>query len=164
MKYEAVYTHKGSIDVFKSQIKAELVTIDKSRSPVKRLELIVDTGAFVTLINKGKAEENGYKIIEERGLKISGFTEKGLLCDLRLIPVAVFCGFRIENAIIATPHHNDIAVTEVLGMNILENFSFGFDFEKSEIYLAARKSFISQKPRYACGDISNFQEVKDESR
>ncbi|MDR2168281.1 MAG: hypothetical protein LBE35_10620 [Clostridiales bacterium] len=158
MRIESIYTHRDSIRLASGQIFARLVSVDGSRKPAKTLLLIVDTGAFITVINKEKAEESGYKIIEERGLNIRGFSEKGLVCDLRVIPEAVFCGFRIKDVLVATPHDDGVKVSEVLGMNILENFSFGFDLNESEIYLSARGDFISQKPHYSCGDISIFEE------
>jgi hypothetical protein len=73
--------------------------------------------------------------------------------------MAVFCGFRIENVVVATPHHDGVAVTEVLGMNILENFDFGLSLAKSEIYLSPEADFASQKPKYSCGGISIFREM-----
>ncbi|MDR2167492.1 MAG: hypothetical protein LBE35_06565, partial [Clostridiales bacterium] len=76
----------------------------------------------------------------------------------RIIPVAVFCGFRIRDVIVATPHDDGVRITEVLGMNILENFDFGFSLSKSEIYLSINRGFASQKPKYSCGSISIFRE------
>jgi len=71
----------------------------------------------------------------------------------------VFCGFLINDVLIATPHDDRVPVAEVLGMNILENFSFGLDFTKEEIYMNMRDYFLSQKPKYQCGNISVFQEI-----
>ncbi|MCL2169940.1 MAG: hypothetical protein FWB74_07940 [Defluviitaleaceae bacterium] len=56
--------------------------------------------------------------------------------------------------IIATPVDDGVRVSEVLGMNILENFDFGFGLSSREIFLAKRGDFISDKPRYKSGDIN----------
>jgi len=131
-----------------------LTTIDDSRTPVKTIDLLLDTGAFITLITKERAKKNGYKITEEKGCKIAGFSEKGLLCDLRIVPNAIFCGFVIKDVIFATPHEDNITITEVLGMNILENFDFGLNFSKEKIYANIREKFVSQKAKYQSGAVS----------
>jgi len=152
------YTHKDGIEVLENVIRVSLMTIDSSRIPAKELSLMFDTGAFITLIRKDRAELNGYKILEEKGCIISGFSEKGLICDLRKIPSAVFCGHRIDDVIIATPHDDGVLVSEVLGMNILENFMFGMDLDSREIYTKKRATFTSLKPKYQSGSVSLFRE------
>ncbi|MCL2387720.1 MAG: retroviral-like aspartic protease family protein [Defluviitaleaceae bacterium] len=150
--------HTGFFDFVDNRMVIDLHSIDSSdrKEPVKFLNLIIDTGAFMTLIRKGTAERNGYPIISERGCIISGFSEKGLVCDLRQIPSVVFCGYSIRDVIIATPHADKVKVSEVLGMNILENFDFGFNLTKQEIYLNKRGPFESIKPRYKSGEVSLF--------
>ena len=153
------YSHKDKIEIVGNKAYVTLVTIDNTRNPAKTLRLLVDTGAFIALISKKLANDNGYKIHQQKGCIISGFSEKGLVCDLRKIPSVVFCGFRIDDVLIATPHYDDISVTDVLGMNILENFSMGMDFAKEEIYLNARGEFTSQKPKYQSGNVSLFEDI-----
>jgi predicted aspartyl protease len=155
--FSTVYTHTEDIKVTSNKIYVDLITVDDSRIPIKRLNLVLDTGAFMTLISKKKADRYGYKIIEKEVCSISGFSEKGLVCDLRKVPSAVFCNYRIEDVMIATPH-NDIPVVEVLGMNILENFNLGFDFADEKIFARKRGGFTSQKPKYQCGEVSIFRE------
>lgn len=130
-----------------------LYTIDKSRTPVKRLDLILDTGAFITVLRKDRAELNNYPIVKEKGCIIAGFSEKGLVCDLRLIDKVVFCGFEINNVIVATPHDNHISVSEVLGMNVLENFKLTLDFDKGRLESSLRGQFESKKPKYQSGEV-----------
>ena len=141
-----------------NKILVSLMTIDDSRVPVRQLSLLFDTGAFITLIRKDRAEINGYKIFEENACLISGVSEKGLSCDLRKIPSVVFCGHRIDDVIIATPHDEDVLVSEVVGMNILENFNIGLDLDKQEIYTTKRDSFTSLKPKYRSGNVSLLHE------
>jgi len=158
MATEIIYSHKEEVKILENKIIIPFVTIDDSRVPVKKFPLLFDTGAFITLVRKDRAERNNYKIIEENGCIISGFSEKGLVCDLRKIPTVVFCGFRMDDVLVATPHDDGVPVTEVLGMNILENFSIGLDFAMAEIYVNIRRGFVSQKPRYQCGSVSLFQD------
>ncbi|MCL2199458.1 MAG: hypothetical protein FWB80_11085 [Defluviitaleaceae bacterium] len=157
MKTNIGYTHKDAIRITENKIEVSLITINNGKTPVKSHDLLLDTGAFLTILNKRAAELNGYEIYKEKACTISGFSEKGLLCDLRKIPIAFFCNHKIEDVIIATPHEN-IQVTEVLGMNILENFTFGLDFSAKEIFTKIRADFASQKPRYKCGAVSILTE------
>ena len=158
MTTEIIYTHKGKIEVSESRIRIDLVTIDDTNTPAKKSTLLFDTGAFITVIRKERAHTSGYKIIAEKACIISGFSEKGLVCDLRKIPTAVFCGFRLDDILVATPHDDGVRVSEVLGMNIIENFDFGVSLSKKEIYLNVRHDLISQKPRYQVGKVSLFCE------
>jgi len=159
MPTEIAYTHKGEIQFSESKIFVSFVTLDTSDVPMKMFSLLLDTGAFITLIRKDRADQNGYQVFQENGCIIAGFSEKGLVCDLRKIPAVIFCGFRIDDVLVAAPHDDGISITEVLGMNILENFSFGLDFAKEEIYLNVRSEFESQKPKYRCGNVSHVQDT-----
>jgi hypothetical protein len=140
---------------------AEIQSIDyKNRQrPVSRHDLLIETGAFITMLNKSTAEENCYPITEAKGSAISGFSQQGLLCDLRTIPIMLFCGFTIKDVIVATPHCDNVTVSEVLGMNVLENFDIGLEQTNGEIYLNKRASFVSEKPKYKSGAVSLLAEA-----
>ena len=157
MPIEISYSNKDKIKVERNIIMATFTSINSTRSPVDSFPLLLDTGAFITLIGKDRANLYGYAVFEEKGCIISGFSEKGLICDLRKIPTVIFCGFRIDDVLIATPHYDDVRVTEVLGMNILENFIFGIDIANEEIYMNTRQTFVSQKPKYKSGYVSLIQ-------
>ncbi|MCL2225940.1 MAG: hypothetical protein FWB96_13310 [Defluviitaleaceae bacterium] len=156
-EFSITYTHRESVEIEGSQIHVRLITIDNSRIPAKSLRLVLDTGAFISIINKDIADLNGYKIFAEKACVIAGFSEKGLICDLRKIPSAIFCNHRIEDVIIATPHDR-IPVTEVLGTNILENFHLGIDFADEKIFTRKRGKFTSEKPKYQSGNVTIFNE------
>jgi hypothetical protein len=151
----------GTFDIEENRMIIEVQSVDyKNRKlPVVQHDLLIDTGAFLTMVNKSTADENNYPIITPKGCAISGFSQQGLLCDLRKIPILIFCGFTIKDVIIATPHHDNVTVSEVLGMNVLENFDIGLNQSLCEIYLNKRASFISEKPRYQSGEISLLGEV-----
>lgn len=164
MKFNIDYSHKDKIHVIGNKAHVSIVTIDDSRNPAKWIPLIFDTGAFITIINKDFANANGYQVYQPKACIIAGFSEKGMVCDLRKIPTVVFCGFRINNVLIATPHEDDVPVADVLGMNIIENFNVGLNFTEEEIYISIRDNFISQKPKYRCGDVSVFNDVTEKGR
>ena len=151
---EVIYENSEGINIENGKVVVRLASIHETRAPVRNFELLLDTGAIITLLNKERADGYGYKIVKEKGCELSGFSEKGLLCDFRVIPTIVFCGFKIKDVHVATPHFNGVQVTEVLGMNLLENFDFGVSLTKEELFLNARRGFESQKPRYKCGEVS----------
>ena len=121
--------------------------------------MLIDTGAFITMMNKKTASRRGYPIIDVKGCAISGFSQQGLLCDLRKIQLVVFCGYTIKNVIVATPHYDNVEVSEVLGMNVLENFNFAVSLDNKEIFLNKRNTFVSEKPKYTSGEIGFFSEI-----
>ncbi|MCL2169351.1 MAG: retroviral-like aspartic protease family protein [Defluviitaleaceae bacterium] len=156
------YSHEGDFELIENKLVAVLGSINASERnrPVQELPLIVDTGAFITLINKDTAENHGYKIDNNKTIIITGFSEKGMICDLRKIPALVFCGFVIQDVLIATPQSHEVKVPEVLGMNILENFNFAFDMDEHLIYLNKRGEFVSDKPHYKSGEVVLLEEDK----
>jgi len=158
--YSINYSHKGSFDVIENKMIINIQSVDyqNRKQPVTEVDLLIDTGAFITMLNKKTADANGYPIITVQGCAVSGFSQQGLLCDLRKIPVMIFCGFTINDVLIATPHDGNVTVSEVLGMNVLENFDIGFEQTKREIYLNKRTFFVSEKPKYKCGEVSLFIE------
>ena len=82
-------------------------------------------------------------------------TDIGLICDLRRVSFAIFYDYFIEDVIIATPSDDDVIIAEVIGMNVLEKFQIGFDFDNDKIYLnksESKKSHIN--PDFMCGAIS----------
>ena len=154
------YSHQDIFILIENKIYIEVKSVDanKTKNPINYLNLQLDTGAFITLINKFTAEEHDYKIIKPKSCGINGFSQQGLICDLRTIPYSIFCEFIIKDFIIATPCSNDVNVTEVLGMNLLENFNFGFDFSDNKIFLSKRLNFISGLPKYKIGEINKVDE------
>jgi len=159
--YNVIYSHKGNVDVAENKVIVEIQSIDykNKQRPINRHDLLIDTGAFITMLNKSTAEENNYPITNAKGCAISGFSQQGLLCDLRKIPVMIFCGFIIKDVLIATPHYDNVIVSEVLGMNILENFDFGLSQTNNELYLNKRAFFTSEKPKYKSGEVSLFSKI-----
>ena len=159
--YNISYSHMGNFDILENKMIINIQSVDyqNRRQPITEVDLLIDTGAFITMMNKNTADTNGYPITDVKGCAISGFSQKDLLCDLRKISVVVFCGFTIKDVIIATPHYDNVMVSEVLGMNILENFDIGLEQTKGEIYLNKRAFFVSEKPKYKSGEVSLFTET-----
>jgi len=161
-------------------------------------DLLVDTGANVTTLNKRVADQKGFKIIRNNALTVWGFndisraykalmalgktedearlylgsfsgksnqlsealrkdfniTDIGLLCDLRSIPYVILSDYIIKDVIIATPSEDGIEFNEVIGMNILEKFNFGFDLDKGLMYISKKqKESTHVNPDFACGNV-----------
>ena len=159
--YSISYSHMGKFKVAENKMIVHIQSVDyqNRKMPVNQHNLLIDTGAFITMLNKATAEERGYPIVDVKGCAISGFSQQGLLCDVRKIPVVIFCGFTIKDVLVATPHYDNVTVSEVLGMNVLENFDIGLEQAKGEIYLNKRAFFVSEKPKYKSGEISLLTET-----
>ncbi|MCL2016360.1 MAG: hypothetical protein FWG68_08970 [Defluviitaleaceae bacterium] len=148
------YANKISVETKDNQAFIVLHSIDNSRQPVKELRFLLDTGAFITTMQKEMAIKHGFKVTVPNAIEIGGFGGSKIFCDLRVIPTLIFCGYKMQDVIIATPTADKLPITEVVGMNILENFQFGVDFALCELYANARGRYISQKPKYQCGEVS----------
>jgi len=148
------YKNKTSLKIKDNQAFIDLYSIDNSNTPAKKLTFLLDTGAFMTTLLKETAIDNGYKIHTPKAFVIGGFGGGSVLCDLRVIPMLLFCNYKIKDAIIATPNADNIPINEVVGMNILENFQIGVDFALRELYANSRGKFVSQKPKYQSGEVS----------
>ena len=162
-------------------------------------DMLFDTGAVLTSLNKKVADVNNYPIIKKREPILLGFndfgrairslikagksdteakaylaqfagrskdlidslhndyniTDIGLVCDLRKVSYATFFDYVINDVIIATPSDDDVIIAEVIGMNILEKFHFGIDYESSSIYMERCTKGLSQiNPEFLCGAVS----------
>jgi hypothetical protein len=94
----------------------------------------------------------------KRFLIDNGLPDVGLVYDLRVIPLVVFCGYKIEDMIVATPTEDNTDITEVLGMNVLGRFDFGISLERKLICLSVNTGlYTPPDPMYACGSISLAQ-------
>lgn len=84
-----------------------------------------------------------------------GITGIGIVCDLRRVSFITLNGFTIEDVVVATPHDDNIEITEVLGMNVLEKFSMGMDFDNDSFYLRKRTGCgVFVPDDFKCGDVS----------
>jgi len=58
------------------------------------------------------------------------------------------------------PNEDDVAITEIIGMNILEKFQIGMDFGNNWIYLSQRSGNRTLVNRdYTCGDVTLITET-----
>ena len=158
--------------------------------------ILLDTGATLTSLNKKVADLKKYPIIKYGEPVVMGFTDLdraikalsacgksrteayeylkrhrgknlieslrndygitgiGLVCDLRRVSYAVLHKYVVKDVIIATPSDDGIVITELIGMNLLEKFSFGLDVDDKWLYLSKRASGGAYvNPDYACGNV-----------
>jgi hypothetical protein len=102
------------------------------------------------------------RLIKE--LRLRGIKDVGLVCDTRKIDSVELRGFIVEDVIIATPCDEGAAITQVLAMNVLEKFHFGFDLRGAKLYLGIRDGVsLYAEPRYKCGK-ARFTGTTDEPK
>ena len=199
------YPVKGSIAFDSSGRPTASFTLCQKRDDIFHKyridDMLIDSGAVLTSLNKKVADINQYPVIKSRELVLMGFndigrairaliklgktdaeakvylaqftgrskdlldslysdfgiTDVGLVCDLRKASYAVLSNYVIEDVIFATPSDDDVIIAEVIGMNVLEKFLLGIDFDSGTIHLGERTGAVSHiNPDFVCGPVSIF--------
>jgi predicted aspartyl protease len=122
------------------------------KQPVAYIQFVFDTGANYTMLNKSFAEAQNYKIFY-KGVPFGSYEKTGkiMLCDLRRIPKIVFGNKQIIDLVIATPQDDKCVVTQLLGRNFIDVFSYGVNLDDSVICFRQRD--IPLNPDYSCRNI-----------
>jgi predicted aspartyl protease len=107
------------------------------------LHLVLDTGAYITVISRGTAERCGFDRLPKKATTFSGFCGS-MNADFVRIPGLMILGRLITNVPVLIPHdmyHIDEKTgkmrqtQEVLGLNVLEYYKFYVDTENDRLYL-----------------------------
>ena len=127
------------------------IILDKESRYNKPISLIVDTGAFVTIINKETA--NRYKLdllpIKLRDHPLGGFAGSTKV-DLVEVPQIIIGNRTISDVVVAIPQ---IETTQnILGLNILEYFKFYVDTDENYIYFQDSDTYKIEDI-YRCGEV-----------
>jgi hypothetical protein len=107
-------------------------------------DAVIATGMSVTLLNKRMMGAINCPVWKSKAIEVDG-----LWCDLRKVPFLSFCDYTVEDAVVATPCE-DTESSNILGMNVLSNFNFGFD--ANMFYLSAHgKRIVTDE--LVCGKV-----------
>jgi predicted aspartyl protease len=119
----------------KGFLVSKLYIPNKNSNKYEPLKVIVDTGAFVTVIDPEFTDYLGYCAIDAFALSTldgaAGKSEGYSIC----IPKLKCLGFEINNIIIAC-HDIDskLGIKGLLGMNILRNFRIDLNYQTGKLY------------------------------
>lgn len=123
-----------------------------SHSKGRRLNLILDTGAYVTVLSRRTAIRCGYDKLPLKEVTINGFGGNGEPADAVRIPGLKILNKLVTDVPVLIPHRKDLT-QEVLGLNVLEYFNYYVDTENSRLYLKLNPNPQSYDPIIACGQI-----------
>jgi predicted aspartyl protease len=110
-----------------------------SKSPV---EFILDSGAMITMIDLGTAEELKYTSLPVKRSTTLGGVVPGcsIAVDYKVIEGIKIAGLRLSKVTVAIPDPNDDNSLKfersILGQNILEYFNYFMDTGNDKIYFA----------------------------
>lgn len=108
-----------------------------------KLDLILDTGAYMTVISRSTANRCGFDKLPKTTLSFTGFGGK-VKADFVKIPGLLILGKLKTDVPVIIPHdyfHVDEdtgekkPMQEVLGLNVLEYYNYFIDTENDKLYL-----------------------------
>jgi hypothetical protein len=140
-KLEIVYRHKQELFFWRNHyyIFIPVVTDIKSRYS-ETISFILDTGAFLTVINRNTAIEQGIADfpVKHKNYPLGGFVG-GTTADLVEVPQMIIGDRTINDVIVAIP---SIPTTQnLLGLNVLEHFKYYVDTTDEHIYFADNNNY-----------------------
>ena len=130
------YRDKGHINIW--------VSIFSSLNRFKRVFLVFDTGAFITVLMRETAEQIGLPLTGIYSANLNGFNkERGSDEAEIVIASKIEIGkIMLEDVKILVPLE-DIEIPEVIGENVLEYFTYNVDRESDNVYF---KKNLNPKP------------------
>jgi hypothetical protein len=168
--------HFGNENFYKLERQDGLlyVTVNTvySGSPAdgSKLKLVLDTGAYMTVISRGTAIECGFDKLPKKTTTLSGFGGS-IAVDFVRIPGLLLLGKLRMDVPVLIPHDmfrtdpktgRKKQMQEVLGLNVLEYYNYFVDTENDKLYLQE-----NQNPRFLNDELASGQafwasEDKDE--
>lgn len=111
------------------------VTVPISGKSKSKIDLILDTGAYVTVISKPTAQRIKLPVGTGKPASLHGFTEEQapIAGELIEVPQMVLGKHTVNDFKVIVPL-DDIVVSEVLGDNVLNYFIYTVDNDKDVIY------------------------------
>jgi len=132
-------------------------------SPIEGTDmpLLIDTGAYITVLNRGTARTCGFDKLPKKPAYIRGFSGKEP-ADLVYIQGLRILDKIMTNVSVLIPHAmNSIdpdtktkrPFQEVLGLNVLEYFDYFISSSKDKLYMKWNPKPRPYNKALACGEI-----------
>jgi len=119
------------------------------------ISFIVDTGAFLTVINKRTAKRCKLDLlpVKTKDYQLGGFAGSTKV-DLIKVPQFILGDRTITDVVVAIPQ---IETTQnILGLNVLEYFKFYIDTDENYIYFQDSDEYKIEDT-YRCGEILTLE-------
>ena len=115
------------------------------------IDLIVDTGAFMTVVSRDIAKRFGYDKLPKASSRIKGYSGEAS-ADFVRIPGLKILDTLFTDVPVLIPNSSDLK-QNILGLNVLEYFNYFFDNENDRLYLNANPNPRPYNALLACGGI-----------
>ena len=111
------------------------VSIFVSDTNASNIDLVFDTGAFVTVLSRPTARKIGLSLGLGQSAKLRGFSREHDIIPGELVEIPrLMLGKHFIYNVKAVVPLEDVDVAEVLGENVLEYMNYVVDHEKDVIY------------------------------
>jgi clan AA aspartic protease (TIGR02281 family) len=118
----------------------------------EKINFILDTGAFITVVSRDTAKLLGYNKLPRIVSKIKGYTGEAP-ADFVRIPSLKILDTRITDVPVLIPHSSELK-QNILGLNVLEYFNYYVDTCNNAIYLSLNPSPQHYHSILACGQVT----------
>ena len=130
-------------------LRAIYNTSDKEYS--EKIDFILDTGAFITVISRDIAEMFGYDRLPKIPSKIKGYTGEAP-ADFVRIPGLKILNTELVEVPVLIPHNKELK-QNILGLNVLEYFEYSIETKNDKITIS-----LNTNPRHyhkilECGQV-----------
>lgn len=135
------------------------VSVFVSDTQVSDVALIFDTGAYITVISRPTARDIALPIGSGKPAALRGFSREhdviaGELINIPRLMIGKHCVYDVK----AVVPLEDVAVTEVLGENVLEYMNYTVDHDKDMIFFQKNpnpKPYINREKGIdlSCGNV-----------
>ena len=131
------------------------------------LKLILDTGAYMTVLSRGTAIKHGFDKLPKTVTSFTGFGGS-VAVDFIRIPGLLILGRLRQDVPVLVPHDmyrvdektgKPKQMQEVLGLNVLEYYNYFVNTENDRLYLQENPNPRFYRPELASGQVFTAREA-----
>jgi clan AA aspartic protease (TIGR02281 family) len=130
-------------------LRAIYNTSDKAYA--EKIDFILDTGAFITVISRDIAELFGYDKLPKIPSKIKGYTGEAP-ADFVRIPGLKILNTELYDVPVLIPHNKELK-QNILGLNILEYFEYLIETNNDKIHIRLNPNPRQYHKILECGQV-----------
>ena len=123
----------------------------KTVTDYEKINFILDTGAFITVISRDTAKLLGYDKLPKIVSKIKGYTGEAP-ADFVRIPGLKILDTQLTDVPVLIPHSSELK-QNILGLNVLEYFNYYIDTGNSEMHLSQNLKPLHYHSILACSQV-----------
>jgi len=117
----------------------------------EKINFILDTGAFMTVISRDTAEQFGYDTLPKILSRIKGYSGEAV-ADFTRIPSLRILDTLLTDVPVLIPHSMELR-QNIVGLNVLEYFNYYVDNENDRLYLSLNPDPRPYDKLFACGGV-----------